>query len=149
LIDSLGLNDEKFGPRILLSHYRALIYRKQYSHLSDIIDKSKTIFKSICPNAVYNSSEMIWKFPSGAQIQFSYFDTFSDVDKIQGKEYAAIYCDELGQYPDDKVMRYTLSRLRSSFGLSCYYRATSNPSRYKWMRNTFRINSIGESTCFM
>lgn len=91
---------------------------------------------------------MVWKFPSGAQIHFSYFDNFSDVDKIQGKEYAAIYCDELGQYSDDKVMRYTLSRLRSAHGLKCYFRATSNPSRYKWMRNTFRINSVGDSTCF-
>lgn len=148
LIDSLGLNDEKFGPRVLLKHYRALIYRKQYSHLSDLIDKSKLLFKIACPTAIYNSSEMVWKFPSGAQIHFSYFDNFSDVDKIQGKEYAAIYCDELGQYPDDKVMRYTLSRLRSAHGLKCYFRATSNPSRYKWMRNTFRINSVGDSTCF-
>ena len=53
---------------------------------------------------------MIWKFPSGAQIQFSYFDTFSDVDKIQGKEYAAIYCDELGQYPDDIVTGKQIGR---------------------------------------
>lgn len=71
-----------------------------------------------------------------------------DCEKIQGKEYQNILCDELGQYQDDKVMRYCLSRLRSSKGLKCYFRATSNPSRYKWMRNTFRINSVGDSTKF-
>lgn len=142
----MGLNDKI--PRINLSHYRALIYRKQYSHLSDLIDKSKELFKKICPDSSYNSTEMLWKFPSGAQIQFTYMENVIDAEKIQGKEFQNILCDELGQYKDDKVMRYALSRLRSSHGLKCYFRATSNPSRYKWLRNMFRIDAFGNSTKF-
>lgn len=148
LIDALGLNDEKFGPRILLSHYRALIYRKQYSHLSDLIDKSKDIYKKICPKAVYNSTEMVWRFPSGSQVQFTYLDTVQDCDKIQGKEYQYIGAEEISQYNTDKVMRYCLSRLRSAYGLKCYFRGTCNPSRYKWLRQTLKIDNEGNSTSF-
>ena len=46
---------------------------------------------------------MYWRFPSQAQIHFSYFDNYSDVDKIQGKEYAYIGADELGQWENDKT----------------------------------------------
>lgn len=147
-MDCLGLNDEKFGPRISLYYYRALIYRKTYRELSDIIDKSKEIFKKVCPGASYNNTKMIWFFPSGAQIQFTSMDTIEDCDKIQGKEYQYICCEEIGAYNSDKVMRYCLSRLRSSHGLKCYFRATCNPSRFKWLRNTFKINALGESTKF-
>lgn len=91
---------------------------------------------------------MFWKFPSGAQIHFSYFDNYSDVDKIQGKEYSYIGADELGQWENDKVMRYVISRLRSSNGLKTYYRATSNPSRHKWLRTRFNIDAYGNSTKF-
>lgn len=91
---------------------------------------------------------MYWKFPSGAQIFFSYFDNYSDIDKIQGKEFAYIGADELGQWENDKVMRYVISRLRSSKGLKTYFRATSNPSRHKWLKMRFRIDPYGNSIKF-
>ena len=93
-------------------------------------------------------SEMLWKFPSGAQIRFTYLENVEDCQKIQGQEFQYICCEEIGTYNSDKVMRYCLSRLRSSHGLKCYFRATCNPSRFKWLRNTFRINPLGESTKF-
>lgn len=146
ILDALGLND-KNGPRINTPEYRALIIRKEYSHLSDIIDKSKDLYKKICPGAVFNNSELVWTFPSGAQIRIFYLSTYADCDKIQGREFQWIGVDELGQYSDDKVFKYCLSRLRST-KFKCYLRATSNPSRYKWVKEFFRIGPLGESTNF-
>jgi len=148
LFDALGLNDTKFGPRIKLPYYRALLYRKQYKHLNDLIDKSREIYPKIDSGAVFTSTNSTWKFSSGAEIQMMYFEDFLQVESIQGRELHFIGCDELGQYQDDKIFRYCLSRLRSSEGLKCYYRATSNPSRYKWLKKTFKIDSTGTSTKF-
>ena len=148
LFDALGLNDKEFGPRIKLPYYRALLYRKQFKHLNDLIDKSKAIYPLIDTGAVFTSTNSTWKFSSGAEIQMMYFEEFAQVEAIQGREINWCGCDELGQYQDDKIMRYCLSRLRSSQGLKCYYRATSNPSRYSWLRKTFKIDSEGTSTKF-
>ena len=148
LLDALGLNDKENGPRILLQHYRGLIFRKQFKHLSDLIDKSRQIFPLIDKGAVFNSSELFWKFSSGAIIRFMYFDTFPQVDAIQGQEFQFIGVDEAGQYQDDRIIRYAMSRLRSAHGLKCYMRLCSNPSKYKWLREMFRIGPYGESTEF-
>lgn len=77
-----------------------------------------------------------------------YFEDITQVEAIQGRELHWCGCDEMGQYHDDRIFRYCLSRLRSSQGLKCFYRATSNPSRYKWLKDTFRIGPLGESTKF-
>lgn len=148
LLDALGLNDKENGPRIQLSHYRAMIIRKEYSHLSDLIDKSKELYKLICPDAIFNNSELFWTFPSGAQIRFFYLNSYADCDKIQGKEFQYLAIDELGQYSDERVFKYCLSRLRTSYKLKCYLRATSNPSRFKWLKDFFRIGPLGDSTLF-
>lgn len=149
LFDALGLNDKEFGPRIKLSYYRALLYRKQFKHLNDLIDKSKEIYPKIDPGAVFTSTNSTWKFSSGAEIQMMYFEEFSQVEAIQGRELHWIGADEQGQYQNDRIFRYCLSRLRSSQGLKTYYRATSNPSRYKWLKDTFKIDATGTSTKFI
>jgi len=53
LWDALGLNDTINGPRIYLPYYRALLYRKQYKQLSELIDKSKQIYPLVDPGAVF------------------------------------------------------------------------------------------------
>lgn len=150
LMDSLGLNDPA-GPRIALPHYRALIVRKNSGDLSDLIDKSRKFYPLIDSGAKYYSSNQnkFWKFSSGAILKFEYFENELDSEKILGKEYQYIGLDEIGTYPNDKVFRFCMSRLRSSDGLKCYMRATSNPSRYKWLRETFKIGPLGESTEFV
>ena len=148
LWDALGINDGQFGPRYQLSYYRALIFRKQYKQLSELIDKSKTIYPLVDPGAVFTSSNSTWTFSSGAQIRLSYFETYSQVESLQGISYAYIGIDEIGTYEDDRIFKYALSRLRSPEGLRPYLRCTSNPSRYPWLRNFFRINEQGDSTHF-
>lgn len=148
LLDALGLNDKENGPRIGLSFYRALIFRKQYKHLSDLIDKSKQIYPKIDTGAVFNNSELYWKFSSGAIIQFRYFENMQQIEQIQGAAYEYIGVDEAGQFQNDQVIRYSMSRLRSSKGLKCYFRLCSNPSKYKWLRDMFKINQLAEATQF-
>lgn len=149
LLDALGLNDPR-GPRISLNHYRALLVRRQYNHLTDLIDKSKQIFPLIDKGAVFNHSELVWKFSSGAQIRLDYFENITQAEaKLIGKEFSGIFIDELGLYESDEVMRFCLSRLRSPHGLKCYFRASCNPSKFPWLQKFFRIPNDGSSTKFI
>ena len=52
--------------QVHIPHYTALILRKTVPQLSELIDRSRQIYLSAFPNAVYNSTEHVWKFPSGA-----------------------------------------------------------------------------------
>lgn len=148
LWDALGLNDTINGPRINLPYYRALLYRKQYKQLSELIDKSKQIYPLVDPGAVFTSTDLTWTFSSGAKIKLQYFENYSQVESLQGITYQYIGCDEIGTYENDKIFKYALSRLRSPEGLKCYFRATSNPSRYPWLMEYFRIKPDGKSTNF-
>lgn len=142
----LVLNDPA-GPRYLNPHHRALIYRHHYADLMDLVDKTREWYPLIDPLATYNKSEHTWTFSSGAQIIMHYFERYADAEMyLQGKEYSVILADELGQYEDDKVFKYAQSRLRNKAGLKNYYLATSNPSRYKWLRQYFNINDVGDSS---
>ncbi len=148
IVDLLGLNESP-TPRYRLSHYRALIYRKRRGDLADLIDKSKKIYPLVDPGAVFNNTDTFWTFSSGAKIYFKYFERIDQAESwLQGQELACICVEEIGQYENDKIFKYALSRLRSSEGLKCYMRATCNPSKYKWLRKYFRIDDVGTATDF-
>lgn len=148
IVDLLGLNESP-TPRYKLSYYRALIYRKRRGDLADLIDKSKKIYPLVDPGAVFNNTDTFWTFSSGAKIYFKYFERIDQAESwLQGQELACICVEEIGQYENDKIFKYALSRLRSSEGLKCYMRATCNPSKYKWLRKYFRIDDVGTATDF-
>ena len=148
-IDLLGLNEER-GARYTLPYYRALVYRKQRGDLLNLIDESKKLYPLFDRGARFNDSDLYWKFSSGARIYFKYFeDTKQATMFLQGQQLAAITCDELATYETDDIFKYSLSRLRSPEGLKCYYRATCNPGRYRWIKEFFRIDDEGHSTDFI
>lgn len=152
LIDALGLdttpdaNGELPLSRIEMPYYRALLARKQYKHLYEMIDKSKSVYKQIDPGAEWLDSKLTWMFSSGAQISMLAIEDKEAAEVIQGREFAYIGCDEVGQLQTADTFLYYLSRLRSKEGLKCYLRATSNPSRYPWLRKFFGIPADGRST---
>ena len=49
--------------QINIPHYRGLILRKTYPQLSELIDRSYSIYSDFCPEAVYNESRHFWLFP--------------------------------------------------------------------------------------
>lgn len=130
LWDILGLQFNP--PRITDPLYRALIYRKQSKHLSELLDRAFRIFPKIDSGAKFNykQGQNVWTFSSGAQISLQYFEKYEQVESMQGKEFDYIGCDELGQYEDERVFMYMWSRLRSKSGNKCYLRATSNPHNF-------------------
>ena len=49
--------------QVHIPHYRALILRKTYPQLSDLVDKSQLYYRRAFPEAQYNATSHVWVFP--------------------------------------------------------------------------------------
>lgn len=125
--------------QVHIPHYRALILRKTYPQLSELIDRSRSLYKAAYPKASYNDSKHFWNFPSGAKIYFGAMQHTKDRINYQGKRYDFIAFDELTHFTWDEYS-YMFSRNRpSGEGTRCYIRATTNPGGigHSWVKERF------------
>ena len=99
--------------QVHIPHYKAIIFRKTYKQLEELIDRSRDIYKSAFPRARYNGTEHVWIFPSGAKIYFGNMQYTKDRTNYQGKRYDFIAFDELTHFTWDEYS-YMFSRNRPS-----------------------------------
>ena len=142
VIDALGAAFNGFNnPR-----YRALLIRRTFPQLRELIDRTRSIYPAIDPGATFKEADKAWEFSSGAKMIFGFCERDADVYQYQGQEFQWIGIDELGHFPTAFVYEYLTSRLRSpDKGLSCYMRATCNPGP-KWIMQRFGITRSGQSS---
>lgn len=122
-----------------IPHYRALILRRTYKQLEDLIDKSHRYYKAAYPKAKYNITDKTWKFPSGAKIIFGNMEYENDKYNYQGKPYDFIAFDELTQFSETQY-KYLKSRNRPNGpGTDVYIRASANPGGvgHGWVKERF------------
>lgn len=139
IVDALGPSADAWqNPR-----YRALLIRRTFPQLREIVDRTRVLYPSVIPGAQYREADKEWVFPSGAKIIFGYCERDPDVLQYQGQEFQWIGIDELGHFPTSYVYEYLTSRLRSpDKGLRCYMRASCNPGP-KWIMQRFGITKGG------
>ena len=125
--------------QVHIPHYRALILRKTYPQLSDLVDKSQMYYRRAFPEAQYNATSHVWVFPSGAKIWFGSMQYTKDRTNYQGKAYDFIGFDELTHFEWDEYS-YMMSRNRPTGpGTRVYMRATTNPGGigHGWVKARF------------
>ena len=125
--------------QVHIGHYRALILRKTYPQLSELIDRSRELYSAASPKARYNDSKHYWIFPSGAKIYFGAMQHTKDRINYQGKRYDFIAFDELTHFTWDEYS-YMFSRNRpSGGGTRVYIRSTTNPGGigHSWVKERF------------
>lgn len=125
--------------QVHIPHYTAIIFRKTYPQLSELIDRSRYLYKGAFPKAKYNGTEHAWTFPSGAKIYFGNLNRPADKIKYQGKRYDFIGFDELTHFTWEEYS-YLYSRNRPSGpGTRVYRRATGNPGGigHGWVKQYF------------
>lgn len=125
--------------QIHIPHYRGLILRKTYPQLSELVDRSTELYRSVVPKAKYNDSKHYWLFPSGAKIYFGSLQHDKDKTNYQGKRYDFIDFDELTQFTFSEYS-YLFSRNRPNGpGTRCYMRAQANPGGigHGWVKERF------------
>lgn len=145
LIDALGLQQDAIGKR----KYQAIIFRRTYPDLKDLIDRSQDIYPAY--GGEYDKQAHVWKFPSGARIEFGHMQYDSDRFKYRGRAFQYVGWDELTLFPTDVPYRYLMSRVRTSDpSITCYVRATTNPDGpgFKWVKERWQIPTEGTSTRF-
>ncbi len=127
-----------------IPHYRGIIFRKTYEQLSELIDRSQTLYSLAFPKARYNEGKHMWKFPSGAKIYFGNMQHSKDRTNYQGKRYDFIGFDELTHFTWEEYS-YMFSRNRPSKNprskkrTVCYMRAATNPGGigHGWVKERF------------
>ena len=125
--------------QVHIKYYRAVILRKTFPELEDLISRSKELYGGAFPRAKYNESKYVWTFPSGAKIYFRNMQHEKDKIKYQGRHFDFVGFDELTHFSWDEY-NYLFSRTRSSGpGLRAYIRATANPGGpgHGWVKARF------------
>lgn len=120
--------------------HRALLIRKTLPELRDLIDHSRRLYKQAYPGAKYSDESKVWRFPSGARIEFGYAENMADALRYQGQSYTWIGVDELPQYATPDIWNFLRSSLRSvDPEIPEYMRATGNPGNIgsHWVREMF------------
>lgn len=145
LIDALCL--QHGGPDN--AAHRAILFRRSFPELRDLIDRSRELYPIIIPGAAYNQTEKVWTFPSGAKVEFGYLQHDNDRFKYRGRAWNYIGFDELTLWPTPVCYLYLFSRCRSTDrSLPRYIRATTNPDGpgQKWVMARWGIGEDGGET---
>lgn len=128
--------------------FRAVIFRKTMTELTDMIDNSRMLYELAFPGARFKQDDSTWWFPSGAKIRFAYLDKPGDKYKYQGLAFQYIGFDELAQHDTSDNFHYLHSRLRGSNPeIQPVMRATANPGAH-WVYELF-IEPAEPNTTFI
>jgi hypothetical protein len=145
LIDALCL--QHGGPEN--GAHRAILFRRSFPELRDLIDRSRELYPAIVEGATYNQTEKVWTFPSGAKVEFGYLQHDNDRFRYRGRAWNYIGFDELTLWPTPVCYNYLFSRCRSTDkSLPRYIRSTTNPDGpgQKWVMERWGISEDGGET---
>lgn len=125
--------------QVHIPHYKALILRKTYPQLTELIEKSLRYYTVAFPKAKYNESKHTWVFPSGAKIVFGSMQHSKDKMNYQGKAYDFIAFDELTHFTFDEYIYLTSRNRANGEGTRVYMRSTANPGGigHGWVKERF------------
>ena len=119
--------------------YRAIIFRRTFPELQELIDRSLELFPRCIPGAKWNEQKKRWTFPSGATYRFAHMQHEADKHEYQGHQYQYIAFDELTHFTEGMYL-YLISRCRTADPrLRCYVRAATNPGGvgHGWVKRRF------------
>lgn len=125
--------------QVHLPFYRAIIFRKTFPQLEELISKSRRYYKAAYPEAKYSETKHKWVFPSGAEIFFGSMPHKTSYINYQGLSYEFIGFDELTHFEKNEY-DYLISRNRANGpGARVYIRATANPGGigHGWVKERF------------
>lgn len=130
-------------------HHRAIIFRRTYKDLSDLIDRAKEILPEFITGIEYNGTEHYFETPAGAKLYLSHLQHDKNRFDHKGRAYNYIGFEELTQWASPTCWTYLQSRNRTTDRtLPCYMRATTNPDGpgQLWVMKHWGIGEDGAGT---
>lgn len=124
--------------------YSALIVRRTHRELilsGALMDRSQEWFGGT--PVKWNGNDKRWTWPSGATIEFGYFDTWADRSRYMSAAWNRIYFDELTQFPEPWY-RFLFTRIRrvAGFPVPSAMRSATNPGNvgHDWVEGRFPVH---------
>jgi len=130
-------------------NHRAVIFRKSFTDLRDLIDRANELFPKFIRKIRYNKTEHVFTTPSGAKLELAYLENESDRFKYRGRAWNYIGWEELTLWPTETPYLYLMTRCRSpDRTLPRYIRATTNPDGpgQLWVMQRWGIDEAGGAT---
>jgi len=110
-----------------VADFNAVIFRRTYAEVNNpggLWDESEKLYRFVRGDGV--RGDLIWRFPSGANVGFGYCHTDSDLYKWDGAQICDLMFDQLEHF-SEKMFWYLQMRNRSMCGIPPRLRATANP----------------------
>lgn len=150
LVDALGLGPAAEGKPAHLEKraYQAIIFRKTFPDLKDLIDRSHEIYLDYDRRARYDKQAHVWTFPSGARVEFGFIQRDIERFRYRGRAFQYVGWEELTLWPTNGPYLYLISRVRSvDRTIPLYVRSTTNPDGpgFKWVKDRFGISTSGKA----
>lgn len=124
------------------SAWRGILFRREFTQLKDVIDKSLEWFPRLWPTAKYNRSEHVWQWPGGEKLFFAHMDREEDYHAYHGWGLSWISWEELTNWPAHNCYLKMFSTLRSPHpDIPRKVRATTNPMGpgHNWVKHRFQL----------
>ena len=123
--------------------WKGLIVRRHLKQLEELIHISHQLFPRAFPGQVeFNWVSRTWKWTTGETLRMAHFYDEAQYQDFHGLAYPAIYIDEATMYPNDGVLRYLLTILRSTAAnMPRKLRMSTNPSGpgHNWVYMRYRL----------
>lgn len=124
--------------QVHIPNYRAIIFRRTYPRLGEIIDRSFKYFKGL--GAKYSDKDIAlklpaWTFPKpnstrfepGAKYAFGHCQNEQDKYNYQGKEFHFMGFDQIEEFTFTQYLFLMAQNRTSDPAIKCYIRTTANP----------------------
>lgn len=123
--------------QVHIPEYHALILRRTFPQLQELIDRAKGEFPRYGARWVGRENRFI--FPSGARYTFGHCQNEADKENYQGKEFHYIAFDELEQWFKSQFTFICMANRTKIARIKCYIRASANPGGvgHRWVRRLF------------
>lgn len=143
LLGEIAYGIEPYGE-----NWKCILVRRTYQQLEELESRSLQIFGPHYGINNYKRGTKTWYFHSRdngvAELRLRAIESRQDVLKFQGHQFSLVGIDELTQFPDDFILEYLLTRLRSPGGAPTYVRLTANPGGvgHHWVKSRFKIGDV-------
>lgn len=120
------------------SAYKALLLRNTFPELQEIRDRTGDLYPKL--GGVWHAGEERWIFPGGASIELGYCEIPKHAKRYQGREFAWIGYDEIGNLKDEQTWEILKAECRSRDPhVMRMLRATANPGgvAHAWLKRRF------------
>lgn len=138
------------GRQLANPHYHAIFFRRTFKRSQEIIDRGHEMYHDKF-GAVWKADEHRWIFPSKAKIEVSHMENENSKADHQGKEYTAIFWDQIEEFTETQFDFVSAANRTSHPGLRCYQMASHNPGGigHVWVNRRFVQGKVPGQTYYM